>query len=63
LLEQPLPTDWRSEIDRGAKAVLPVSAADLMPLLQGVALGACLKEIEALWLASNLRLDRAALLG
>ena len=63
LLETPLPPDWLAEVARGAMNVMPVAAADLMPDLQGAALGARLKEIEARWLASDLRLTRADLLA
>ena len=59
LLESPLPTDWKTDVARGAASVMPVTAIDLMPDLQGAALGARLKEIEARWLASDLRLTRA----
>jgi len=59
LLESPLPTDWQTDVARGAASVMPVTAIDLMPDLQGAALGARLKEIEARWLASDLRLTRA----
>ena len=59
LLESPLPTDWQTDVARGAASVVPVTAIDLMPDLQGAALGARLKEIEARWLASDLRLTRA----
>ena len=62
LLESPLPTDWQTDVARGAASVMPVTAIDLMPDLQGAALGARLKEIEARWLASDLRLTRAAFL-
>lgn len=58
LLESPLPTDWQTDVARGAASVVPVTAIDLMPDLQGAALGARLKEIEARWLASDLRLTR-----
>lgn len=63
LLETPLPPDWQAEVARGAASVMPVTAADLMPDLQGAALGVRLKEIEARWLASDLRLTRADLLA
>jgi poly(A) polymerase len=63
LMETPLPPDWQAEVARGAMSVMPVTAADLMPDLQGAALGARLKEIEARWLASDLRLTRADLLA
>lgn len=62
LLEQPLPPDWQTDIARGAQAALPIRAADLMPALQGPALGAALRNITARWLASDLRLTKAQLL-
>ena len=63
VLEAPLPIGWQSEIARGAGAALPVTAADLMPALQGPDLGKRLREIEARWLASDLYLGKAALLA
>ena len=63
MLEAPLPIGWQSEIARGAGAALPVTAADLMPALQGPDLGKRLREIEARWLASDLYLGKAALLA
>jgi len=63
LLESPLPPDWQAEIERGIKASFPVTAADLMPALQGAALGAKLREIESRWLASGLTLTKAQLLA
>ncbi|MDP4892400.1 CCA tRNA nucleotidyltransferase [Cypionkella sp.] len=63
VLEAPLPSGWQSEIARGAGAALPVTAADLMPALQGPDLGKRLREIEARWLASDLYLGKAALLA
>ncbi|WP_395003120.1 CCA tRNA nucleotidyltransferase [Cypionkella sp.] len=63
MLEAPLPIGWQSEITRGVNAALPVTAADLMPALQGTDLGKRLREIEARWLASNLYLGKAALLA
>jgi poly(A) polymerase len=63
LLEMPLPEDARAEAARGAAAVLPVRAADLMPALEGRALGARLAELEERWIASGFTLDRAGLLG
>lgn len=63
LLESPLPPDWQAEVARGAGSIMPVAAADLMPGLQGAALGVRLKELEALWLASDLQLTKDALLG
>ncbi|HMO70346.1 MAG TPA: CCA tRNA nucleotidyltransferase, partial [Paracoccaceae bacterium] len=63
LLGQPPAPEAGSEVARGAKAVCPVTAADLMPALQGAALGERLRTIEDRWLASGLRLSRAELLG
>lgn len=62
LLEQSLPPDWQADIARGAQASLPFSAADLMPHLQGPALGEALRDLTARWLASDLRLTKAQLL-
>ena len=47
----------------GAQTAFPVTAADLMPDLQGPALGARLKDLQNRWLDSNLRLNRDELLG
>ena len=58
----PPPPGWQDEVQRGAKARFPVTAADLMPALQGEALGARMKELQARWLASNLTLSRKDLL-
>lgn len=52
----------RSLIARGAAAVFPIKAADLMPKLQGAELGEALKSLEADWIASGFALDRDALL-
>jgi poly(A) polymerase len=51
-----------AEVHRGAKARFPVTAANLMPALQGEPLGARLKELETRWLASDLTLSREDLL-
>jgi poly(A) polymerase len=58
----PLPANWAGEVRRGATARFPVTAADLMPALQGKALGARLQHLEARWLASDLTLTREDLL-
>lgn len=63
LLESPLPPDWQADVARGAGAHFPVTAADLMPALQGPALGQALKALQTRWLASDLRLTREQLLG
>ena len=46
----------------GAGQKCPVRAADLMPEVQGEALGKRLKEIEARWIASGFALSKADLL-
>ena len=56
------PADWQAEVRRGADARFPVSAADLMPALQGEALGARLRDLQSRWLASDLSLSREDLL-
>lgn len=63
LFEADPPPDWRAEIARGAAARFPVRSADLMPALQGAALGARLKALEQRWLQTGLRLGRDDLLG
>lgn len=63
LLETPLPPGWQDALARGAAATFPVTAADLMPALQGPALGLKLQQLQDRWLASDLRLTRADLLG
>lgn len=59
----PLAETSRNRVEFGAAQRFPVQAADLMPALQGAALGARLKELETRWIASGFALDRAALLG
>ncbi len=63
VLEAPLPPGWQAGIARGAAAVCPVTAADLMPALQGPALGQQLQHLQDRWLASDLTLTRKDLLG
>ena len=63
LLESPLPRLWQKDVARGAESRFPVTAADLMPLWNGPALGAKLAQLESLWLASDLRLSRHELLA
>lgn len=53
---------WRADIQRGAEARFPIMAADLMPALQGEALGERLKALEGRWLGSDLTLTREELL-
>ncbi|WP_298840764.1 CCA tRNA nucleotidyltransferase [uncultured Roseobacter sp.] len=49
------PAETESAV-RGAEAVFPVKAGDLMPGLQGKALGEALKALEARWVASDFTL-------
>ncbi len=63
MLEQPLPKGWREDSLRGAQAKCPITAADLMPALQGPALGAALKALQDRWLQSDLTLTRDQLLA
>jgi len=62
LLGTPPPPDAFDDLRRGAVAVCPVRAADLMPAYSGPALGRRLSEIEARWIASGFTLGREDLL-
>lgn len=62
-LGMPPPPDWHEAIARGRAARFPVVAADLMPALQGPAIGARMRELEARWIASGFTLTRQDLLG
>ncbi len=48
---------------RGADAVFPVKAQDLMPALRGSEIGTAMKRLERLWIDSGFSLDREALLA
>jgi poly(A) polymerase len=61
--ETPVAANTRSLIARGAAAVFPVKPVDLMPKLQGAALGQALHTLETDWIASGFALDRDELLG
>ncbi len=63
LIETRVPAGWQAEARRGAAAVFPVRAADLMPGLQGPALGAKLKELEARWIESDFEMTKEQLLA
>ena len=63
LMETPLPDGALADVQRGAGAKFPLRAADLMPILQGPALGARLAVLEARWIASDFHLTREALLA
>jgi len=61
LFETPPPAGWKHDITTGANARFPLRPADLMPDLQGPALGAALKRAEADWIASGFQADRQTL--
>ncbi len=63
LMETPMPAGWHADASRGAAAVFPVRAADLMPDLQGAALGAKLKELEERWVESDFEMTKEQLLA
>lgn len=63
LLEQPLPAELDATLAAGAAAVFPVTPRDLMPGLEGPALGEKLRELEQRWIASGFQLGRDDLLG
>ena len=62
LLEMPLPPMLETELNAGAQAVFPLTAQDLMPDLQGPALGVALKRLKSDWIASGFSLDKDSLL-
>lgn len=62
MLEQPLPKNALSDVERGAAALFPVQAKDLMPEIQGRVLGDTLKRLEAEWIKSGFVLTKAELL-
>lgn len=53
--------DWQSQVARGATAVFPLTPADLMPNLQGPALGQALARARQHWIAHDFAPDAAAL--
>ena len=67
VMELPLPADWAAEVARGAAAEFPLRASDLIHgtqgKMQGPMLGAALDAARARWLASDLTLTKAQLLG
>jgi poly(A) polymerase len=62
-LGQELDPNTAQNAQFAARQVFPLVAADLMPALQGPALGAALKAAEARWIASGFTLTKADLLG
>ena len=63
LVGVPVPAGLDAALARGAAAVFPIKAADLMRSHRGPALGAEMRRLERLWIASDFALDRAALLA
>jgi poly(A) polymerase len=57
----PLPRGWVADVGQGAAAVFPLKPADLMPALQGAALGQALDRAERLWIDQDFVPDAAAL--
>lgn len=62
-LGQHIPEESLQAINSGADAKFPVKADDLMPALQGKALGDTLRRLEDAWIASGFTLTRKALLS
>jgi len=63
LLEMPISPDLETDIALGASARFPITAQDLMPSVQGAALGRALRSLEAAWIASGFALSRDDLLA
>ena len=63
MLEVPLAQNLSAELHKGAKAVFPIKADDLMAEFAGPALGARLQELESCWIASGFTLTKRDLLS
>ncbi|MEM9787499.1 MAG: CCA tRNA nucleotidyltransferase, partial [Pseudomonadota bacterium] len=61
-LGREIDTDTGRSVQEAASQVFPLTAADLMPVLKGAALGKALKTAEARWIASGFTLTKADLL-
>ncbi len=61
-LGQEIDPNRAESIQNAAQQTFPLIAADLMPALQGAALGKALKAAEARWIASGFKLTKADLL-
>ncbi len=53
----------RTRVEHAAKQRFPLTADDLMPEMQGAAIGRALKEAKARWIASGFTLTKDELLG
>ncbi len=60
---QPWDDEEEKQALKGANAMFPIAARDLMPAFSGPALGERLKELEHAWIASDFSLDAAALMA
>jgi len=60
---QPLEKGICATIESGAGAKLPVSAKDLMPRLQGVAIGKALEKLARAWIDSDFALTHSELMA
>ncbi len=63
MMGQELDNEIKDLIENSAVAIFPVSAEDLMPALEGPALGAALKQLERHWIDSGFAMNKAALLS
>lgn len=63
MFEAEPPNNWQADIAKGAGAVFPVAAADLIATYQGKALGDRLRSLERRWIDSGFALTQDALLG
>ncbi|MCF6317182.1 MAG: CCA tRNA nucleotidyltransferase [Marinosulfonomonas sp.] len=63
LLETPLDPSAFDQAQHGAAAKFPIKAADLMPAMQGAALGKMLSELETKWISSGFTLTKDQLLA
>lgn len=62
-LGQEIIPETLENISFAAKQTFPITAADLMPKLQGAALGKALQRAKADWIASGFQLTKADLIG
>lgn len=62
-LSQPVDQTLLADLQDAANQTFPITAADLMPAIQGAALGRALREAEARWIASGFVLGKDDLLG
>jgi len=62
MFEATPPKNWREDAAKGAAAVFPVAAADLMAEYHGKALGEQLRSLEQRWIDSGFSLTKDALL-